>query len=286
MSFLPLELERHIFETCARSQPICIPKLMLVAWRVKEWVEPLMYGTITLNGYESFVDYPTFASDSLSLAMESKPASFFQFSVRNLLLELGTQIDYKLLLSMCTGLQNLWILAEMEELIPTLTSLSLKRLHADVSLLLSSLSPTHPFFSGLTHLELLGPADPPSPENMDFLSNLSLIPQLSHLAFNDADFIPICPQLLQSCKSLAVLILVEGDHQYRADVDAAILDADLAQDTRFVAMQCLWYVWDWQTGPHTGVDYWTRAENFVAKRHRGEIDVLGFRIENDTTEVV
>ncbi|KAJ7075698.1 hypothetical protein C8R43DRAFT_1054098 [Mycena crocata] len=248
MSFLPLELERHIFETCARSQPICIPKLMLVAWRVKEWVEPLMYGTITLNGYESFVDYPTFASDSLSLAMESKPASFFQFS--------------------------------MEELIPTLTSLSLKRLHADVSLLLSSLSPTHPFFSGLTHLELLGPADPPSPENMDFLSNLSLIPQLSHLAFNDADFIPICPQLLQSCKSLAVLILVEGDHQYRADVDAAILDADLAQDTRFCCHAVL------VTGPHTGVDYWTRAENFVAKRHRGEIDVLGFRIENDTTEVV
>jgi hypothetical protein len=34
---LPLELERHIFEICALSRPVGIPKLMLVGWRVKEW---------------------------------------------------------------------------------------------------------------------------------------------------------------------------------------------------------------------------------------------------------
>jgi hypothetical protein len=34
---LPTELERQIFELCALSRPVRIPKLMLVAWRVKEW---------------------------------------------------------------------------------------------------------------------------------------------------------------------------------------------------------------------------------------------------------
>jgi hypothetical protein len=34
---LPSELEREIFEICAVSRPVCIPKLVLVAQRVKEW---------------------------------------------------------------------------------------------------------------------------------------------------------------------------------------------------------------------------------------------------------
>jgi hypothetical protein len=34
---LPIELERQIFEICASSRPVLIPKLMLVAWRVKQW---------------------------------------------------------------------------------------------------------------------------------------------------------------------------------------------------------------------------------------------------------
>ncbi|KAJ7126167.1 hypothetical protein C8R44DRAFT_121208 [Mycena epipterygia] len=34
---LPPELERQIYEICALSRPVLIPKLMLVAWRAKEW---------------------------------------------------------------------------------------------------------------------------------------------------------------------------------------------------------------------------------------------------------
>jgi hypothetical protein len=34
---LPRELEREIFELCDLSRPTFIPKLMLVAQRVKEW---------------------------------------------------------------------------------------------------------------------------------------------------------------------------------------------------------------------------------------------------------
>ncbi|KAJ7131272.1 hypothetical protein C8R44DRAFT_871785 [Mycena epipterygia] len=40
---LRLELERKIFELAALSRPKAIPTLMRVAWRVKLWVEPLLY---------------------------------------------------------------------------------------------------------------------------------------------------------------------------------------------------------------------------------------------------
>jgi hypothetical protein len=33
----PLELEQRIFELAALSRPVCIPNLIRVAWRVKNW---------------------------------------------------------------------------------------------------------------------------------------------------------------------------------------------------------------------------------------------------------
>ncbi|KAJ6534252.1 hypothetical protein B0H19DRAFT_1185616 [Mycena capillaripes] len=46
---LPPELECRIFEAVALAHPTKIPQLMLVAWRVKEWVEPLLYHVIFLT---------------------------------------------------------------------------------------------------------------------------------------------------------------------------------------------------------------------------------------------
>ncbi|KAJ7224649.1 hypothetical protein GGX14DRAFT_557508 [Mycena pura] len=46
---LPAELERQVFELTALSRPVCIPRLMRVALRVKQWVEPLLYRTLIFN---------------------------------------------------------------------------------------------------------------------------------------------------------------------------------------------------------------------------------------------
>ncbi|KAJ7622098.1 hypothetical protein FB45DRAFT_121814 [Roridomyces roridus] len=58
---LPPELERDLFELAAYTRPRSIPKLMLVAWRVKAWVEPLLYcfflfseGRLGLHGAETY----------------------------------------------------------------------------------------------------------------------------------------------------------------------------------------------------------------------------------------
>ncbi|KAJ7461189.1 hypothetical protein FB451DRAFT_1405047 [Mycena latifolia] len=86
---LPLDLERHIFEITALSRPVLIPRLMLVAWRVKEWAEPLLYRTITTSDASRIVhdeNYPLLTSAAMLLALEKKPATFFRDAVRNLYL--------------------------------------------------------------------------------------------------------------------------------------------------------------------------------------------------------
>ncbi|KAJ7108160.1 hypothetical protein C8R44DRAFT_803721 [Mycena epipterygia] len=45
----PLELERAIFELCARSRPPTIPGLLRVAHRVRAWLEPLLYEMLRLT---------------------------------------------------------------------------------------------------------------------------------------------------------------------------------------------------------------------------------------------
>ncbi|KAJ6538362.1 hypothetical protein DFH09DRAFT_1398713 [Mycena vulgaris] len=47
---LPPDLERSIFELAAlRTHRVTIPKLMRVAWRVKHWLEPLLYHTLVFG---------------------------------------------------------------------------------------------------------------------------------------------------------------------------------------------------------------------------------------------
>ncbi|KAJ7121829.1 hypothetical protein C8R43DRAFT_1136349 [Mycena crocata] len=53
---LPVELEREIFEIAAHSRPRSVPTLVLVASRVKVWVEPFLYRTIFLDAYTQPVE--------------------------------------------------------------------------------------------------------------------------------------------------------------------------------------------------------------------------------------
>ncbi|KAJ7841718.1 hypothetical protein B0H14DRAFT_3457307 [Mycena olivaceomarginata] len=55
----------------------------------------------------------------------------------------------------------------------------------------------------------------------------------------------------------------------------------LTKDPRFVIMDCRYQANDWEVGAHTGIDYWSRAGDLVAKRLSGEIDALQYRIEVD-----
>ncbi|KAJ7443899.1 hypothetical protein B0H11DRAFT_452304 [Mycena galericulata] len=98
---VPPELERQIFEISALSRPRAIPRLMLAAWRVKEWVEPLLYRTIVLKYGPRADHYPAFTVDILLTSIRSKPA-FFRDAVRNLLFLVPYQEELKKWFSVTT----------------------------------------------------------------------------------------------------------------------------------------------------------------------------------------
>ncbi|KAJ6528545.1 hypothetical protein B0H19DRAFT_1385209 [Mycena capillaripes] len=288
---LPPELERKIFETVAHARPLCILNLMLVAWRVKESVEPLLYRTLIFG---SFYDQWTLAGHPVANASAfvsmihsgSKPASFFADTVRHLHMATHTPLS-AVILSACSGVEDLWIGGTdfSGEILQTIFRLPLKRLCCDITDLFGVEDPldfTHPSFSNLTHLELM-PFCHSIPEKIS--SGLALVPCLTHLAFYHLDHIDLSPlTLLRTCMSLRILVSLLP---YIGN-EAALTDLgepkQLAEDPQYVCMRCASYTADWQMGAHEGIDYWSRAEAFIAKRIAREIDPLQYLIEGDESE--
>ncbi|KAJ7131418.1 hypothetical protein C8R44DRAFT_774807 [Mycena epipterygia] len=287
---LPLELEREIFGLAAHFWPLSIPTLILVAWRVKEWVEPLLYRTIAFHDGDSdgLKGRPTIREDGKAFVaiLKSKPASFFRDAVRHVLLASKTPPDVaESVLSVCSGIENLWILIYEDDihgpLLPLLGHFPLKQLYCDLQNVFGSapIDFTHNLFSQITHLELLGIPD----SDPQFWSGIALIPHLTHLAFNDLGFLHMGPTLLCTCSSLQLLILLSlfKWHGFDDRIAHHPQIEELAQDGRFVLTICSRYFEDWQMGAHTGIDYWSRAEDFVVKRRSGQIDRLQYELPGD-----
>ncbi|KAJ7744280.1 hypothetical protein DFH07DRAFT_777145 [Mycena maculata] len=74
-------------------------------------------------------------------------------------------------------------------------------------------------------------------------------------------------EILLHCKKIEVLICMEWE-------DAEYFDGvPLIDDVRFVFMglSASSYERDWEIGARGGIDFWQRADKFVAKKRRGEI---------------
>ncbi|KAJ7480311.1 hypothetical protein B0H11DRAFT_2233436 [Mycena galericulata] len=224
--------------------------------------------------------YPNFTDKMLSSAMRSKPPTFFRHSVRNLLLYCIPNSQE--ILTVCTGVENLWIVGRAAgqfdfsaQQLPTL-----KHLYTDYLEWLFGPPATRPLFPQLTHLELMGPTEVDEEDIDILLSSVSQLPQLTHLAFYEEGFTSIFLPLLETCGSLEVLVFISGKLLRELEYENS-----LANDLRFVVLptSSKWFE-DWQSGLHTGVDYWSRAECFIAKRRSGEIDRLLYLIFADPDE--
>ncbi|KAJ6574399.1 hypothetical protein B0H19DRAFT_1124409 [Mycena capillaripes] len=280
----PPELERQIFEICALSRPVSIPNLMLVAWRVKQWVEPFLYRTVAVEYTSAIEDYPIVTWNAILSAIRSKPPSFFSASVRHLNINLNsTSIipnNLEALLAVCTSVQRLAVIGgDVRPLLSSLALLPLQRLSADFIPFFEKLPYTHPVFAHITHLALRDTGR----FALEHVERLSLLPRLTHFSFRSSAVLRLCLTVLEVCTSLDVLVLITIGfipHAYRSYLP------DLALDTRFVTMSIDylegWHL-KWQTGVHTGLDYWTRAEDVIAKRRSGEIDALTYRIASDAS---
>ncbi|KAJ7166528.1 hypothetical protein C8R43DRAFT_197449 [Mycena crocata] len=274
---LPLELERHIFEILALSRPTSIPKLTLVAARVKEWLEPLLYRTLVVGCKP--IDGLPHCNPELFRVIATKPASLHRESVRNLIVN-NISIAFH---STHTLLANFTRVVDISLAGPVgpkkigyLGTLPLRTLHSctsDFTDLTKTAPSRHACFTNLTHLELTVLNTRVDPE---CIIACTALPRLTHLSFDVGDlpelFAPPFPRLLVDCKILRALVILSQS------LPSAGIDIT---DPRFVVTQGLVYSDDWQQGVLLGVDYWSRADTFIAKRISGQLPRDGFWLDKE-----
>ncbi|KAJ7304627.1 hypothetical protein DFH08DRAFT_1089185 [Mycena albidolilacea] len=268
---VPLELERIVFELAAELYPETMPSLLLVAARVLEWIEPLRYRTFTLTGTASVCPQLRF----LKQAVKSKPPQFIHDNVWYLCAAddfFGDSLAD--ILPVCTGLRSLVIFHVHPRMLTQLEATRPRRLSAPIQDFFLkdrvSFDLTFPVFSSLTHLDVFDGLD------LDLWSNwsgLALLPLLTHLAFLALEDAVVANILAILCPKLLVLVSMYSDEKNHLRFLSDGVDRD-DSDPRFVSMvlSSEAYALDWQIGIRGGMDFWARADAFVAKKRRGEIE--------------
>ncbi|KAJ7692597.1 hypothetical protein B0H17DRAFT_1061330 [Mycena rosella] len=282
-SILPLELERHIFELAALSRPVSIPTLLRVAWRIKHWLERMLYMTLVVGVKDPLDGVPSCSVEIFKRIARTKPVFLHDF-VRNLMVERIPPEDMRFILSMCRAVENLHILPNASlgpAEHPVISTMPLRHLYCHLRTL-DQLIPfesfRHLLFRNITHLELFGGfhEEDREDEGLVHWTGLAALPHLTHLALNSYLF-HTCTKILTAYKSLfALLILHPPPTHYSMEL------ASLIDDPRFVMMSLPDFTDDWQRGILVGEDYWARADAFITKRMSGEIDRRDFFLEDGT----
>ncbi|KAF8198875.1 hypothetical protein K438DRAFT_1823871 [Mycena galopus ATCC 62051] len=266
----PPELERAIFEFAARSCPTKIPTLMQTAWRVKHWVEPLLYRVIHISSTPArqMSGFPIVPIDVLVQAILNKRSALLN-AVEFLFLEnmplspAGPIVDVILLA--CPRLTNLFSSIPLSNLQGLASLRRLRRLAVDTTDLLHPHPAdfTPPLFGNVTHFELLDV--PPGPDASRY-ADLVLIPSLTHISFNCKPLLHELYPLLERRTRLEYIVLLSPDlHPHR------VMRQIRHSDERFVQIGQTNFRADWFSSARGGRDYWDLAEAFIAARRAGRV---------------
>ncbi|KAJ7126349.1 hypothetical protein C8R44DRAFT_980137 [Mycena epipterygia] len=259
----PPELEREIFETAALQYPPIIPSLLLVAHRVLAWIEPFTYRTIVIQNLPCLaIDYKLITARDL---MRDNVRHFLCCDPDNS--SISTPHD---IISVCTGIQRLALYRYPEfALVLSLQDLEslngLQRLAANLVGEHSDVNLRHSAFSTITHLEIL---DEPWPGD---LADLTLLPALTHISVSSGHYPQFLVLLLEGCTHLEALVNFYDSTPPSMEELAARIHSN---DLRLVLMKFpTWdeHIKDWTVGTNGGQDFWSRADLFISKRRRGEI---------------
>ncbi|KAJ7342807.1 hypothetical protein DFH08DRAFT_235803 [Mycena albidolilacea] len=281
---LPVELERLVFEAAAQNRSI-IPTLVLVAHRVRVWLEPLLYNVLLFDAVPNI----TGILDSI----RTKPALFLTSAVRHVLMysspdSLDTETLVKFLES-CSGITTLSLIGVITgpRLLPALGNMHIRRLSVDVRQLFGldkdvygrddstelEVDLDHPLFGAVTHLDLFDEVDieDEEPEQLAWLlQDPSKLPALTHLAFNTQPNPLVLQKLLTRYPQLHVLIVAFNAKE--EDLAAGYMEELTIADLRLVVATYANYYIDWELGARGGDDLWVRSEEFVSRKRRGEIE--------------
>ncbi|KAJ7053586.1 hypothetical protein C8F01DRAFT_1166794 [Mycena amicta] len=276
---LPPELEQKIFQTTALLHSSMIPPLLRVAHRVLFWVEPLLYRVLTIGGSSGFAQLN---------AASSKPPAFLARAVRCLVLD--GAFDYEAAsstLSLCSGVTAVAVAGwnSARKLLPTIAPMPIQRIAGFLSHIMRLTDASrpeeiaaHPVLRFLTHLDFFDTMSDTSPA---FMALLPCLPRLTHLAFGDSG--PLdrnseqVEHILRNCRSLHILVVLYYDRSSRL-FNSAVRRAAMGEIPEFLRdprlVLCSYELWC--EGVLDGPNYWTVAEDFIARKRRREIDANNF----------
>ncbi|KAJ7863169.1 hypothetical protein B0H13DRAFT_1095684 [Mycena leptocephala] len=259
---LPPEIEREIFEITAQFPGNAV-NLVLVARRTQIWIERLIYETVTLSDQK--------ICDKFLRTLDTRPAQFFTDNVKSLCVPGDIElIDAERVLKACQGLINLaiWLPLQDAPLFPLVGSLRPTRLSINVHALYGShCEPDfeHPFFSNVTHLELVDWLDWATYLHVNYLS-----PHLTHLALDFDLYTEGSAErlrdILASCGSLIVCIALVSDDEIMIDTSDQLLAAGI-HDPRLVTLSESDVLENWEASLRgTDASMWSFAEGIVAAK--------------------
>jgi hypothetical protein len=123
---------------------------------------------------------------------------------------------------------------------------------------------SHPLFLSITHLDVFVDL-----ADAAMYTRLATIPALTHLCLNGVIAWDIFRGLLADCSTLKLLVNV-WNHQLASPAEK-FANATPFVDARFVVATFMDYWADWEAGAEGREDFWVAAEEFVARKRRGEI---------------
>jgi len=279
---VPPELERLIFEIAALSYPTNIPKFMLIAVRVKHWIEPLLYrvGFLSFFGPDpkpNVYGVPTCTVHFFLQRIANKPPSFFQSAVKHLF------VDYvpasvsistvNAILAACPRVTDLFVYnrSPTVEVLAGLKSMRRLAIPVDVFFGQAAIDFTALLFRNITHLYLRGAAS--NPDMHLVWIGLSSVSHLTHVAFDTTSITHLTPTLMKENTHLRYIVHLSWG--VGGDNDDIELFRPLSDDARFV---CIEQMVDgrlhWLRGADAakGDDYWALAEAFIAAKLAGKVD--------------
>ncbi|KAJ7234800.1 hypothetical protein C8J57DRAFT_1531299 [Mycena rebaudengoi] len=264
---LPPDLERRIFELAAHSHRHVIFPLLQVARRTFIWLEPLLYRVVVWDETHPTEEQVRKAYAPLK-ALHSKPPHFVRTAVRHVIIHSRSHtnhpnMDMDGLLLRCTG--GISFVAGgayvTPRLLPILEQIQVQRLSIHLKTLFQGriVDLQHPLFSSVTHLYLFDSSSVQQP----FYLQLSLLTALTHLRVPEHVPYDALSANLAECRSLRVVVAVSDSHRFRNPP---------VTDSRFVTL-LMHDSWSgFKRGALSGMDFWTRAEEFIASKARGEIE--------------
>ncbi|KAJ7766202.1 hypothetical protein B0H16DRAFT_1687206 [Mycena metata] len=259
---LPPDLERSIFEIIALSHPTYITSLVRVAWRVKHWVEPMLYRVLVITPTgEKYGGVPSIRATILLDRIDKKPSGFFPSSVRHLFP-----------LNPAMGQLDAFAVDKILGRISPHSASAPARPQVLAILAIDNLIGfevdfTHALFRNVTHLVI--------PLTQGYLcTELAALPRLTHLAFCDPGLVPFIAETLATLPQIKCVVFLPQRNMISSLAGLGHLDA-LLKDDRIVCAALGaegTTTRDLIRGAAGGDDYWTRADALITSRRAGTVD--------------